>query len=113
DYGMAVRYATTAPTLVLRPAPNPALPHNGTSEWVRVRDTFYTPPEVTGGVLQLIWTVNAGGTAWLDDLRVCKGDSCDAGTVPALPTATLPACHLALWHEGAWLVRLPDGCAPH
>ncbi|MCL4368646.1 MAG: carbohydrate binding domain-containing protein [Actinobacteria bacterium] len=48
---------------------------NGTKDWTRVTATFSTPASYTSGRLDVMWELNAGEAAWIDDISLCEGTS--------------------------------------
>jgi hypothetical protein len=49
---------------------------NGTTNWKQVTTTFVTQSTLSNGRLDVVWTLPAGATAWIDDIAVCEATAC-------------------------------------
>ncbi|MGH2351318.1 MAG: hypothetical protein ACRDJN_06850, partial [Chloroflexota bacterium] len=86
--GISVRHVTTAPMIDHR-GTTPAV--NGTTNgWVQVTNSFYTPIGAEDGRFDLIWELNSGDVAWIDDVRLCEGMGCMGTSASIAPAPTPP-----------------------
>jgi len=68
--GLKLRYPITAGTVDNSVITNPGI--TGTTDWTRVQRTFTTAADYSAGRLDLLYSVNAGATAWFDDIAPCE-----------------------------------------
>ncbi|MFN8633900.1 MAG: hypothetical protein U0893_08605 [Chloroflexota bacterium] len=80
--GVSWRWVNLAPTFGL----SNGQVTTGTADWRQVSSTFMTAPDLTSGRIDLTWALS-GGTAWIDDVVLCEGRTCEQSSAPA-PTPT-------------------------
>jgi hypothetical protein len=67
--GATMRYAMLESETVVSSGPWTT----GTSDWKKVSYSFRSPAEYEAGRLDLIWNLNAGESAWIDEVSLCRG----------------------------------------
>jgi hypothetical protein len=90
--GVSVRYAQTAPSVIVWQSPRLV----GTADWTPLTVTFTAPGDTVSGRVDVLWDFSAGDRAWIDDVRL-ECPACPAATPTptatntATPTATVTA----------------------
>jgi hypothetical protein len=46
---------------------------NGTTDWMYQTQSFITPANYIGGRVDVLFTLNAGERAWIDNIKLCEG----------------------------------------